>query len=127
MKKWLFNIQHWSDYIYGYEELNKEFSAVQSDLDESGNTLNEDEYITDGMDLSIVFKSLRLRLLYFNDRGMEMTTLSNVLSAYGYGIASPFIMSYICRCMDFYRIKAFDEVGNECDIRTLNRDDSIQS
>ena len=76
MKKWLYNIQHWSDYIYGYEELNQEFSAAQSDLDESGNTLNEDEYITDGMDLSIVFKSLRLRLLYVNDRGIEKTTLN---------------------------------------------------
>lgn len=120
MKKWLYKVQHWTDYIYGNEELNQEFHAAQDDLQESGAYLQEDDYMTDGLDLSIVFKSLRLRLLYVHRNGSEKTTLHAILSAYGYGEGRPFIMSYIQKCMDFYRIKAFYENGNECELKKID-------
>lgn len=124
-KKWLYDIQHWADYLYDKPSLDAEFPAIQKDISAQGHELGEEDFLTDNFDIDLFFKSMRLRILYRNDRGYERMKLRTLLSAYGYKRRSSYIVRYIKDCLLFYHIQTYLRGNVDCDVEEISLDDML--
>lgn len=124
-RKWLYDIQHWTDYLYDKPALDAEFPKIQRDIEAQGSELYEEDYLSDDFDIDLFFKSMRLRLLYLNKRGFERMKLRTLLSAYGYKRRSPYIVGYVKKCLYFYHIQTYTRGNVVCDIEEIGLDEMM--
>ncbi len=73
----------------------------------------------------LIFKELRIRILFINKRNCARMKLRTLLSELGYKKRSSNVLNYIFDCLLFYHISAALKDNAPCDIRTIGLDDMI--
>lgn len=124
-KKFVLDIYYWSDYLYNKADIDLEFPAVQNDLSASDFKILESQYISDFSNLDLFFKSLRIRILFNNQKGYIRIKLRTLLKQYGYFRRSAKLVDYINTCIDFYKLKPYLRSGIKCCIEDIGIDDMI--
>lgn len=72
----------------------------------------------------LIFKELRIRILFINKRNCARMKLRTLLSELGYKKRSSNVLNYIFDCLLFYHIIALRN-NSTCDIRTIGLDEMI--
>lgn len=116
---------YWSHYFYNKPMIDAEFPVVQKDLWLSQGTLSEEDYISDYLGLDLFFKSIRIRILYHEQRKYVRIKLRSLLRQYGYQRRSSQLVQYINRCLLFYHLKPYLRGEEECEINNISLDDMI--
>lgn len=124
-KKWMYDVQHWTEYLYDKPSLDAEFPSVQKDILAQGGKLEEESFLKDNFDIDLFFKSMRLRILYLDKQGYERMKLRTLLAAYGYKRRSPYIVRYIKDCLLFYHIQTYLRGNVDCDVEEVVLDDML--
>lgn len=124
-KKWLYDIQYWSDYLYDKVSLDAEFPAVKQDLISQGLSIDEADFMTENFDIDLFFKSMRIKLLYVKKGGYMRMKLKTLIYKYGYRRRSTNITSYLKNRLDYYQIGTYTRGKKECDIKNISIYDMI--
>lgn len=102
-----------------------EQSDVEKDMNGFGlknNSVSDDtEYIFS----HLIFKELRIRILYINEKGIARMKLRTLLSEFGYKRRSQNIIGYIYDCLLFYHIETTLRGNVPCSIENVDIDDMI--
>lgn len=123
-RKFIQEIQNWMDYLNNQIDYKMEISKIKLDFVCIGSTLElaNDNYFREA---DMFFKTLRLRILYFENRGYVTMKFRTVLRKYGYKRRSGKILMYFKRCLVFYHIQTYLCNNVECDIEEIDLDDRI--
>ena len=100
-REFFFDVRYCSDYLYNKVTFDKEFPAIKSDC----KFLNEENFVTDNFNIDLFFKTLRVKILYIGEKNYSRMKLRTLLSEYGYKRRSKEFISYIKKCLDFYKIQ----------------------
>lgn len=73
----------------------------------------------------LIFKELRIRILYINRKGFAKMKLRTLLSELGYKKRSPNVTRYIYDCLLFYHIETTLKGSVPCSIDTIDIDDTV--
>ena len=119
-RQWFLDIRYWSDYLYDKVTFDKEFPAIQGDFE----FLKAENFITDNFNIDLFFKTLRVKILYLGEKKYSRMKLRTLLSEYGYKRRSKEFISYIKKCLAFYKIQTSFH-GKICDIAEIDLDDMI--
>lgn len=112
-------------YISNQEQFDLEADDINRDMEEFGlvNEVQNDDRafrIT-----NMVFKELRLKILYINKTGYTRLKMRTLLSRLGYKRRSPQIVSYIYDCLLFYHIQANLRDNETFDLESVDIDRQI--
>lgn len=121
-RKFILDIRYWMHYFYEKPILDREFPAIQKDLEYGKHIVDMGRYISDYSDLDLFFKSVRIRILYGKGNDYVRIKLRSLLTQYGYQRRSPLLLRHINRCMLFYHLEATLRGGVACDIETCGLD-----
>lgn len=121
-RKFILDIRYWMHYFYEKPILDREFPAIQKDLEYGNHTINIGEYISDYSDLDLFFKNVRIRILYGKGNAYVRIKLRSLLTQYGYRRRSQLLIQHINHCMFFYHLEATLRGGVPCDIETCGLD-----
>ena len=119
-RKFFFDVRYWSDYLYNKVTFDKEFPMIKEDF----KNLDEENFVTDNFNIDLFFKTLRVKILYIGEKKYSRMKLRTLLSAYGYKRRSKEFISYIKKCLAFYKIQTSFH-GKICDIAEISLDDMI--
>lgn len=119
-RKFFLNVRYWSDYLYDKVTFDKEFPAIHNDCE----VLKAENFITDNFNIDLFFKTLRVKILYIGEKKYSRMKLRTLLSEYGYKRRSKEFLSYIKKCLEFYKIQTSLR-GKICDVSEINLDDMI--
>lgn len=125
-KQFILDVMEQMNYINNQEQFELEKASIEQDLDDFG-ILGMKPHDSDNQNTSyhIVFKELRLRILYINKQGYAKMKLHNLLAEFGYKRRSPNILNYILDCMFFYHI-SFSLRGNvPCNLNEIGLDEML--
>lgn len=120
-RKWFLDVRYWSDYLGDKVTFDKEFLAIQKDC---GGLLDDTNFVNDDFDLDLFFKSLRIKLLYIDEKKYSRLKLRTLLSVYGYKRRSKEFIAYVKDSLKFYHIQTSLR-GEICDVAEINLDDMI--
>ncbi len=124
-KKLFLDVMDNLNYINNTENYLSEIEAIEKDSEALGLVNN---YSGDNLRDSfnhLIFKELRIRILYINTRGFACLKLRTLLSEFGYKRRSPYIIQYIIDCLNFYHISVSLRGNVPCDIKSVSIDDTI--
>ena len=124
-KKLFLDVMDNLNYINNTENYLSEIEAIEKDSEVLGLVNN---YSGDNLRDSfnhLIFKELRIRILYINTRGFACLKLRTLLSELGYKRRSPHIIQYIIDCLNFYHISVSLRGNISCDIKSVLIDDTI--
>lgn len=121
-RKFILDIRYWMHYFYEKPVLDREFPAIQKDLEHGNHDVNVGQYTSDYSNLDLFFKSVRIRILYGNGNPYVRIKLRSLLTQYGYKRRSQLLIQHINRCMLFYHLEATLRGGVACDIETADLD-----
>lgn len=124
-RKLYLDMLYWARYYYEKESLDSEFRDILKELQDSGSSLREEDYISDFADVDLFFKTTRLRLLYGQEENyvrLKRRTLLNQLHAQR---LRPQVAKRIQTCLRFYRIGMFMRGGVPCRLEDTKPDDTI--
>lgn len=121
-RKFILDIRYWTHYLYEKPLLDREFLAIQKDLEHGNHDVNVGQYTSDYSNLDLFFKSVRIRILYGNGNPYVRIKLRSLLTQYGYKRRSQLLIQHINRCMLFYHLEATLRGGVACDIETADLD-----
>lgn len=124
-RKFILDIYYWMNYFYEKPIIDQEFPAIQKDFECGKHDFDISQYVTDGMDLDLFFKNMRIRILYGKGNDYVRIKMRSLLSHYGYKRRSKVLLEHIHRCMKFYKLKATLRGGVECDIEHCSLDKMI--
>ena len=120
-RQWLLDIRYWEGYIYDKVTFDKEFSAIKKD---SGGALQDKNFVADNFNFNLFFKTLRIKILYIDEKNYSRMKLRTLLATYGYKRRSKDFIDYVKKCLAFYKIQTFFR-GEICDVAEINLDDMI--
>lgn len=121
-RKLILDTYYWIQYFYDKPVIDKEFPAIQKDLEHLNRTLQTNQLTSDFSDLDLFFKSIRIRILYGNGNDYVRIKLRSLLTQYGYQRRSQLFLQHIKRCMLFYHLEVTLRGGAVCDIETCGLD-----
>ncbi len=121
-RKFILDVRYWMHYFYEKPVLDREFPAIQKDLEHGNHDVNVGQYTSDYSDLDLFFKSVRIRILYGQGNPYVRIKLRSLLTQYGYKRRSRLLIQHINRCMLFYHLEATLRGGIACDIETTDLD-----
>lgn len=121
-RKFILDILYWMHYFYEKPNLDREFPAIQKDLEYGKHTVDMERFISDDSDLDLFFKSVRIRILYGKGNDYVRIKLRSLLTQYGYKRRSKLLLRHINRCMLFYHLEATLRDGIACDIEKCRLD-----
>ena len=124
-KKFILDSYHWLQYFYDKPIIDKEFPAIQKDLEHSNRSLQADQLTSDFWDLDLFFKSIRIGILYGGGKDYIRIKLRTLLKQYGYKRRSPLLLQHINSCMSFYRLEAALRGGVPCSIEDADLDQML--
>ena len=119
-RQFFIDVRYWSDYLYNKVTFDKEFPAIKSDC----KFLDEENFVTDNFNIDLFFKTLRVKILHIGEKKYSRMKLRTLLSEYGYKRRSKEFLSYIKKCLEFYKIQTSLR-GKICDVSEINLDDMI--
>lgn len=124
-RKLILDVSYWRYYLQDRGSIDTEFPAICRDFISVGNTLNEEQFICDNTDLDLFFKSIRIRILFINERDYTRFKLRTLLKAYGYHRRSQKLLQHIRDCLLFYHLQPYEPSNVECDISNIPIDEMI--
>lgn len=132
-RKFILDTYHWMQYFYDKPTIDKEFPAIQKDLEKrsrdlesaSNRILQVDQFTSDFSDLDLFFKSMRIRILYGNGNDYVRIKLRTLLKQYGYKRRSQLLLQQINRCMLFYHLETGVRGGISCSIEEVDLDQML--
>lgn len=124
-KKFILDIHYWMHYFYEKPVLDREFPAIQKDLQNGQHAVDMNQYMSDYSDLDLFFKSVRIRILYGSGKDYVRIKLRSLISQYGYQRRSQQLVEHIRDCMQFYHLEATLRGGIPCDIATCDLDKMV--
>ena len=121
-KKLILSVMNQLNYLNDHETYLSEQVMIEQDMKALGlpNHSREDELSFS----HLIFKELRIRILFINKRSCARMKLRTLLSELGYKRRSPNVLNYVFDCLLFYHIIALRD-NAPCDIRTMGRDEMI--
>lgn len=122
LKNFMLSVMNNVTYISNQEQFDNEADDINRDMEEFGiknEVYNDDKAfrIT-----NMVFKDMRLKILYINKTGYTRMKMRTLLSRLGYKRRSPQIVSYIYDCLLFYHIQVNLRDNEEFNIETIDMD-----
>lgn len=124
-RKFFLDIYYWMHYFYEKPLLDREFPAIQKDLQNGQHAIDENQYISDDFDLDLFFKSVRIRILYGSRKEYVCIKLRYLITQYGYRRRSQQLVGHIRDCMQFYHLEATLRGGIPCDIAACDLDKMV--
>lgn len=124
-KNFVLAVMDQMNYINNQEQFESERNDIAKDLEEFGlmnGSENNDDY---AMVHHLIFKELRLRILYINQKKFAKMKLRTLLSELGYKRRSPKNINYITDCLLFYHISVSLKGNVYCDINAVGLDDTL--
>lgn len=124
VKKFILAVMASINYISDPETYISEQEAIKDDMYHFGinnNCDNDEEYVVS----HLIFKELRIRILYINKKGYAKMKLKTLLAELGYKKRSPNVIKYIYDCLIFYHIETSLRDYISCDINEIELDDII--
>ena len=102
-----------------------EQSDIEKDMNDYGLINNSKKDDTEHTFSHLIFKELRIRMLYINIKGFAKMKLRTLLSEFGYKRRSPNIITYIRDCLQFYHIETSLKGNEPCNIEDIDIDDMV--
>lgn len=124
-RKFFLDIYYWMHYFYEKPILDREFPAIQKDLQNGQHAVDMNQYMSDYSDLDLFFKSVRIRILYGSGKDYVRIKLRSLISQYGYQRRSQQLIGHINQCMQFYHLEATLRGGIACDIAACGLDKMV--
>lgn len=124
-RKFILDTFYWMQYLYDKSTMDKELPIIQKDMSHINRALNADFLINDFSDLDLVFKSMRIRILYGNGNNYVRIKLRTLLKQYGYKRRSQSLIQHINRCMQFYHLELTLRGGIYCSIEDVDLDQML--
>lgn len=125
-KKFILDVMEQMNYINNQEQFDLEKASIEQDLNDFGIlNQNTDDFNTENTSYHLIFKELRLRILYINKQGYAKIKLRNLLAEFGYKRRSSSIINYILDCMFFYHISVSLRGNVNCDLNEIDLDETI--
>lgn len=121
----ILDIHYWMHYFYEKPILDREFPAIQKDLQNRQHAVDMNQYMSDYFDLDLFFKSVRIRILYGGGKEYVRIKLRSLISQYGYQRRSQQLIGHINQCMQFYHLEATLRGGIACDIAACGLDKMV--
>lgn len=124
-RKFILDIHYWMHYFYEKPILDREFPAIQKDLQNRQHAVDMNQYMSDYFDLDLFFKSVRIRILYGGGKEYVRIKLRSLISQYGYQRRSQQLIGHINQCMQFYHLEATLRGCIACDIAACGLDKMV--
>ena len=124
-RKFILDIHYWMHYFYEKPILDREFPAIQKDLQNRQHAVDMNQYMSDYFDLDLFFKSVRIRILYGGGKEYVRIKLRSLISQYGYQRRSQQLIGHINQCMQFYHLESTLRGGIACDIAACGLDKMV--
>ena len=124
-RKFILDIHYWMHYFYEKPILDREFPAIQKDLQNRQHAVDMNQYMSDYFDLDLFFKSVRIRILYGGGKEYVRIKLRSLISQYGYQRRSQQLIGHINQCKQFYHLEATLRGGIACDIAACGLDKMV--
>ena len=105
------------DHIHEKESLDHGIRTIRNDIANQGRKIDEKNYLRDGLELALFFKSLRIRLLFVDKMEDERMKFSTLVEEYGFKICAT--KNYIWECLLFYHIEMSLQGNGPCDIEYI--------
>ena len=105
------------------QQFDLEKEEIDKDLSDWGIDNKNSEPVEDTNHL--IFKNLRIKILYINKQGFAKMKLRSLLASLGYKKRSPAILNYIVDCLLFYHISVSLRDNAPCIIDEISLDDTI--
>lgn len=102
-----------------------EQSDIEKDLNDYGLINNSKTDDTEHTFSHLVFKEIRIRILYINKKGFSKMKLRTLLSELGYKRRSSSVNGYIYDCLLFYHIETTLKGNVPCRIDEIDIDDTV--
>lgn len=124
-KKLFLDVMDSLNYLNNTASYILERAAIEKDSEALGfvNNHNEDEMYKSFSHL--IFKELRIRIMYINTRGYTCMKFRTLLSALGYKRRSSSVINYIIDCLLFYHISVSLRRNAPCDFESIALDETI--
>lgn len=121
-KKLILSVMDQLHYLNDHEAYLSEQAVIEQDMKTLGlpNHAGDDYRSISHM----VFKELRIRILFINKRSCGRIKLRTLLSELGYKRRTQNVLNYVFDCLLFYHIIALRD-NVPCDIRTVGLDEII--
>lgn len=125
-KQFILDVMEQMNYMNNQEQFELEKTSIEQDMNDFG-ILGMKPCDSDDENTSyhIVFKELRLRILYINKQGYAKMKLRNLLAEFGYQRRSPNIINYISDCMFFYHISVSLRGNAPCNLNNIGLDEML--
>ena len=123
-RQFILDVSYWVDYLIDKVTFDKEYPAIQKDLQQLGMSLQVFDYEDEYADIDFYFMQLRLRIRYELTQGYTRIKLRTMLRHYGYKRRSPKIMLHISKCLNHFHLMPTQK-GMRCDIWDLSLDEMI--
>ena len=119
-KKFILAVMDKPNYFSAPETYISEQSGIEKDMSDFGLPNNSQANDTKHTFSHLIFKELRLRILYINRKGFAKMKLRTLLSKLGYKRRSPNVIGYIYGCLLFYHIETALKGNVPCSIDTID-------
>ena len=113
------------NYISDPETYLSEQSDVEKDMKDYGLINNSKTDDTEHTFSHLIFKELRIRILYINQKGFSKMKLRTLLSELGYKRRSSSVIGYIYDCLLFYHIETTLKGNVPCSVAEIDIDDIV--
>lgn len=113
------------NYLSDPETYISEQSDIEKDMNDFGLKNNSVSDDTEHTFSHLIFKELRIRILYINQKGVARMKLRTLLAELGYKRRSPNIIGYIYDCLLFYHIETTLKGNVHCNVENVDIDDMI--
>ncbi|MBO6310703.1 MAG: hypothetical protein J6N70_18070 [Oribacterium sp.] len=113
------------DYLNDPDAYMSELSEIEKDMNDLGLKNNSASGDTDHGFSHLIFKELRIRIQYINQKGIAKMKLRTLLLNLGYKRRSQNVMRYINDCLLFYHIETTLKRKVHCIIDNVKMDDVI--
>ena len=120
-KKLMFDVMDKMNYLNNQEQFDLEKDDVDKDLSDFGLVNSNGNCDSEEAIDHLIFKELRIRILYINKKGYAKMKLRTLLSELGYKRRSPVVINYIFDCLLFYHIAVFLKDNTIVDEKTTNK------
>lgn len=124
-KQFMLDVMECVNYINNQKQFDMEANALNKDMEDFGlqNEILNDKEILNVYHL--VFKELRLKILYINTNGYTKMKMRTLISRLGYKKRSPQLVNYIYDCLLFYHISVTLKENVDCDIESVELDRQV--
>lgn len=123
-RKFFLDVSYWVDYLIDKITFDKEYPALQKDLQQLGMSIHILDFDTEFADIDFFFLQLRLRIKYELTQDYTRIKLRTLLKHYGYKRRSQKIMMHISVCLNYFQLIPTQK-GMVCDIWEITLDDMI--